>query len=193
VAGTATGTVGGVTRSLGGVVAVGPPTPAVPWIAPRGVVPASWLAGPPVEVAVPAVAGSPVGASTGQAEGGRGRAGSAAGASLADSRAADGAGGRPASGVGPSWAASGTLSPVQEPGVGQAGARPGRPSPPPPGLPGAPAAGSSSPSPSGQGGWLLLAILAVLLVPPALVLLGRLWPGWAGGRSRSYRPALLPG
>jgi hypothetical protein len=96
---------------------------------------------------------------------------------------------------GPWWAASGALSPVEQPVAEQAAAGPARPSPAPAGLPRAPASGSPSPSPgpSGQGGLVLLAILAALLIPPVLCLLGRLRPGCSAGRSRSYRPALLPG
>jgi hypothetical protein len=48
-------------------------------------------------------------------------------------------------------------------------------------------------NPSGQGGSLLLAILAGLLLPPTLALLGGLPSDRSGGSTRAYRPALLPG
>jgi hypothetical protein len=174
--------VGDATQPLGAVLA-GRPSVAV---APRLPEPADGLA-------APTTTESPASASTTWAarNGDRLGASSATGASLVGSWPHGEAGTR-GTWIAPWRAASSQLTFAPRPGDWRA-AGTGRPSPERPGPPPAPASGPSSPSPSGQGGWLLLAILAGLLLPPPLALLGALPSDRSGGSTRAYRPTLLPG
>jgi hypothetical protein len=208
VYGTATQMVGGVANTAGralgdaaattnravGTVAGDAPQPLGAVLAGRpSAAMAPWLPQPADGVAAPTTTGSPANASTVRAVRHRDqfRASSATGASLVGSWAHSDAGIRE-TGMAPWWAASSPLTFVPRPG-GWRAAGTGRSSPERPGPPPAPASGPSSSNPSGQGGSLLLAVLAGLLLPPALALLGVLPSDRSGGSMRAYRPALLPG
>jgi hypothetical protein len=173
---------GDATQPLGAVLAGRP-----------GVAVAPWLPDPADGLAAPTTTGSPGSAATAWAvrHGNRLGASSATGASLVGPRAHGDAATRG------TWmaawrAASGPVMFAPQPD-GWRIAGTGRPSPERPGPPPAPASGPSSSNPSGQGGSLLLAVLAGLLLPPVLALLGGLPSDRSGGSTRAYRPALLPG
>jgi hypothetical protein len=208
VYGTATQRVGGVVdtagrligdatatanRNLGAVVGDAPQPLGAVLAGRPSVAVAPWLPAPAHGVAAPTTTRSPANASTARAvrHGNQLRASPATGASLVGSWAHGEAGTR-GTGMAPWRAASGQLTFAPQPG-GWRPAGTGRPSPERPGPPPAPASGPSSSNPSGHGGSLLLAILAGLLLPPALALLGGLLSDRSGGSMRAYRPALLPG
>jgi hypothetical protein len=207
VHGTATQIVGGVVNRAGralddtaatanrnlGAVAGDAPQPLGAVLAGRpSVVVAPWLPAPADGLAAPTTTGSPASAATAWAvrHGDPFWAWSATGASLVGSWAHGQAGTR-GTWTAPWRAASGPLTFAPRPDAWRA-AGTGRSSPQRPDPPPAPASDPSS-NPSGQGGWLLLAILAGLLLPPALALLGRLPSDRSGASTRAYRPALLPG
>jgi hypothetical protein len=208
VHGTATRPVGGVVNTAGGALgdaaatanrnlgaaAGDAPRPIGAVLAGRpGVVLPPGLPEPADGLAAPTTTGSPASASTAWVlrHGDRLGASSATGASLVGSWA-HGAAATHRTWMAPGRAASGQLTFVPQPG-GWRAAGTGRPSPERPGPPPAPASGPSSLNPSGQGGSLLLVILAGLLLPPTLALLGGLPSDRSSGSTRAYRPALLPG